>query len=180
MRKLVATEFMTLDGVMEKPEQWVFEFHSEETARFKLNEMLHADALLLGRHTYDIFANSWPGYTGQLADLMNGIQKYVITTTERKLAWNNSKAITDDPIEAVSALKDQGGADMLIAGSATVVDTLAQHHLIDEYRLFVCPLVLGSGKRLFTATGSTPGNLTLAELTTFDTGALLLRYSVGA
>ncbi len=175
MRKLIVTEFVTLDGIMEAPEQWVFEFHSEETAKFKLDEMLHADALLLGKNTYDIFASSWPAMSGELADQMNGIRKHVISTTAADLAWNNSRAITGDPVAAVSALKHQPGLDILIAGSASIVQMLTQHRLVDEYRLLVCPLVLGSGKRLFTA-ACAPNRLTLAAMKTFDTGALLLRY----
>lgn len=86
MRKLVVTEVVTLDGIMEAPEQWVFEFHTDETAKFKLGEMLHADALILGKNTYNIFAGSWPSMSGELADQMNGIRKHVIstTTTERR------------------------------------------------------------------------------------------------
>lgn len=175
MRKLVVTEFVTLDGIMEAPEQWVSEFHTDETAKFKLDEMLHADALVLGKNTYNIFARSWPSMSGDLADQMNGIRKHVISTTATELAWGNSQAVTGDPVAAVSALKSQRGADILVAGSASVVQALAQHRLVDEYRLLVCPLVLGSGQRLFTASRA-PAHLTLAEMKTFDTGALLLRY----
>ena len=175
MRKLVVTEFVTLDGIMEAPEQWVFEFHTDETAKFKLGEMIHADALVLGKNTYNIFASCWPSMSGELADQMNGIQKYVISTTAAELAWHNSQAITGDPVAAVSSLKNQHGTEILVAGSASVVRMLAQHRLVDEYRLLVCPLVLGSGQRLFTA-ASVPTHLTLAEMKTFGTGALLLRY----
>ena len=175
MRKLIVTEFVTLDGIMEAPEQWVFEFHNDETAKFKLDEMLHADALVLGKNTYNIFASSWPSMSGELADQMNGIRKHVISTTAAALAWHNSQAITGDLVATVSALKNQPGTDILVAGSASVVRTLTQHRLVDEYRLLVCPLVLGSGQRLFTA-ASAPTQLTLAEMKTFDTGALLLRY----
>jgi dihydrofolate reductase len=175
MRKLIVTEFVTLDGVMEAPEQWVFEFHTDETARLKLDEMLHADALVLGKNTYDIFASSWPSMSGELADQMNGIRKHVISTTPTELAWHNSQAITGDPVAAVSALKNARGADILVAGSASVVETLTRHRLVDEYRLLVCPLVLGGGQRLFTA-ACAPAHLTLAEEKTFDTGAVLLRY----
>lgn len=175
MRKLVVTEFLTLDGIMEAPEQWVFPFHTDETAKFKLDEMLHADALVVGKNTYNIFASSWPSMSGELADQMNGIRKHVISTTAAELAWHNSRTITGDPIAAVSALKNQHGTDILVAGSASVVQALTQHRLVDEYRLLVCPLVLGSGQRLFAA-ASVPAHLTLAEMKTFDTGALLLRY----
>ena len=175
MRKLVVTEFVTLDGIMEAPEQWVFEFHTDETAKFKLDEMLHADTLVLGKNTYNIFASSWPSMSGELADQMNGIRKHVISTTAAELAWHNSQAITGDPVAAVSSLKNQHGTEILVAGSASVVRMLAQHRLVDEYRLLVCPLVLGGGQQLFTA-ASVPTHLTLAEIKTFDTGALLLRY----
>jgi dihydrofolate reductase len=175
MRKLIVTEFVTLDGVIEAPERWVFDFHTDETAKLKLDEMLHADALVLGKKTYDIFASSWPSMSGELADQMNGIRKYVISTTAADLAWHNSQAITTDPVAAVAALKNQHGADILVAGSASVVQALAEHGLVDEYRLLVCPLILGRGQRLF-ASACAPAHLALAETKTFDTGALLLRY----
>jgi dihydrofolate reductase len=175
MRKLIVTEFVTLDGVMEAPERWVFDFHTDETAKLKLDEMLHADALVLGKKTYDIFASSWPSISGALADQMNGIRKYVISATAAGLAWHNSQAITTDPVAAVAALKNQHGADILVAGSASVVQALAQQRLVDEYRLLVCPLILGRGQRLF-ASACAPAHLTLAETKAFDTGALLLRY----
>lgn len=175
MRKLIVTEFVTLDGVMEAPEKWVFEFHNDESGKFKLDEMLHVDALLLGKTTYDIFASSWPSMSGELADQMNGVRKYVISTTPGELAWHNSQAITGEVVAAVSALKQQSGRDILVVGSASVVGTLTQHGLVDEYRLFICPIVLGRGQRLFT-TAIARKHLTLAETKTFDTGALLLRY----
>ena len=175
MRKLVVTEFVTLDGIMEAPEQWAFEFHTDETAKFKLDEMLHADALVLGKNTYNIFASSWPSMSGELADQLNGIRKHVISTTATELAWHNSQAINGDPVAAVSSLKNQHGTDILVAGSASVVQALTEHRLVDEYRLLVCPLVLGSGQRLFT-TSCAPAHLTLGEMKTFDSGALLLRY----
>lgn len=177
MRKLIVTEFVTLDGVMEAPEQWVFAFHTDDTAQFKLEEMLQVDALVLGKKTYDIFADSWPSMSGQLADRMNGIQKHVITTTPRELAWHNSQPVTGDPAAAISALKTQPGADILIVGSGSIVRTLTQHGLVDEYRLFLCPVVLGSGQRLFTTTPG-PKRFSLTESKTFDSGAQLLRYAV--
>jgi dihydrofolate reductase len=175
MRRLIVTEFLTLDGVMEAPERWVFDYHTEETAQFKLEEMRRADALVLGRRTYDIFADSWPAMTGELADRMNGIRKHVVTTTTARLVWHNSEAIAGDPIATLAALKDQQGADILIAGSASLVGALAPRRLVDEYRLLICPVIRGGGRRLFTADGL-PARLILAESRTFDTGAVLLRY----
>src|ERR1022692_2302979 len=114
---------------MAAPEQWVFEFHTDETAKFKLDERLHAHALVLGKNTYSIFASSWPSMSGELADQMNGIRKHVISTPAAELAWHNSQAITGNPVATVSALKNQHGTDILVAGSASVVRTLTQHGL---------------------------------------------------
>lgn len=173
------TEFVTLDGVMQAPEQWVFAFHDEHSGRFKLDEMKQADALLLGRTTYTTFAASWPAMTGELADQMNGIRKYVVSGTPGELDWHNSQAIAGDVVEAVVRLKKQPGRDILVAGSGTLVATLMGDQLVDEVRLFVCPMVLGSGRRLFSyANGA--HRLALAEARTFGTGALLLRYTTAA
>src|SRR2546430_7099991 len=109
MRKLIVSEFVTLDGVMEAPEKWVFQFHDEQSAGFKTAEINEVDALLLGRRTYEIFAASWPAMTGELADRMNGIRKYVASAKPGQLDWHNSEALTGDAGGAVSALKQRPG-----------------------------------------------------------------------
>ncbi len=176
MRKLIVSEFVTLDGVMEAPEKWVFQFHDEPSAGFKTAEINEVDALLLGRRTYEIFAASWPAMTGELADRMNGIRKYVASAKPGQLDWHNSEALTGDAGGAVSALKQRPGGNILLAGSGSLARTLAQRGLVDEYRLFICPVVLGTGERLFNLP-SAARSLTLTETRTFDSGALLVRYA---
>jgi dihydrofolate reductase len=161
MGKLVVTEFISLDGVMEDPgggEEyehggWSFQFNrGEDGDRFKFDELVAADAQLLGRVTYQGFAKAWPSMGGnEFADKMNAMPKYVVssTLTEEEADWNNSTVIGDDVAAQVSRVKEEVGGDVLVAGSATLVRTLAEHELVDEYRLMVFPIVLGKGKRLF-------------------------------
>ena len=160
MGKIVVTEFMTLDCVIEAPgggegfehEGWSFRFErGPEGDKFKFDELMEADAQLLGRVTYQAFAQAWPSMTDEagFADRMNGMPKYVVSTTLDKAEWNNSTLIRDDVAEEVSRLRQRPGGDILVAGSATLVRTLMEHDLVDEYRLMVHPIVLGTGKRLF-------------------------------
>src|SRR5215210_6726209 len=161
MRKLVVSEFVTLDGVIEDPGGaegfehggWAIRLGSEEQGHFKFDELSASDALLLGRVTYEGFAAAWPQMaeqTGEYGAMMNGYPKYVVSETlEESLDWNNSSLIKGNVAEEVSRLKQQPGKDILIFGSADLVNTLTQHDLIDEYRLMVFPVVVGSGKRLF-------------------------------
>jgi dihydrofolate reductase len=158
MRNVIVTEFVTLDGVMEDPGGsehferggWAFQFdRGPEGDKFKLDEALAADALLLGRKTYEGFAAAWPSRTGEFADKFNNMPKYVVSTTLHDMQWNNSRLINGDVAEEVSALKQQPGGDIVAHGSGQLVDTLMQNDLVDEYRLMVFPVILGSGKRLF-------------------------------
>jgi dihydrofolate reductase len=157
MRKLIVTEFVSLDGVMEAPggepthphSGWVFDFMGEEQQQYKLEEVLEADAQLIGRVTYESFAGAWPERSGPFAAKMNSMPKYVVTTTRDELEWNNSTPIKGDVVEEIAKLKQQDGGPILVAGSRTLVHTLIEHDLVDEYRLMVFPVVLGSGKRLF-------------------------------
>jgi dihydrofolate reductase len=188
MRKLVASEFVSLDGVMEDP-RWTFQFGSEEQEEFKFDELFASDALLLGRVTYEGFAAAWPDmmeqYEGprrealqEFTDRMNSLPKYVVSTTlEEPLEWNNSILINGDVAEEVSRLKQQPGQDILIGGSGELVNTLMGHDLIDEYRLMVFPVVLGSGKRLF-GEGSATKTLKLIETKTFGTDVVVLSYGL--
>jgi dihydrofolate reductase len=120
-----------------------------EGDKFKLDEALAADALLLGRVTYEGFAAAWPSRTGEFADKFNNMPKYVVSSTLRSAEWNNSRLINGDVAEEVSALKQQPGGDIVVHGSGQLVDTLMQNDLVDEYRLMVFPVILKSGKRLF-------------------------------
>ena len=151
MRKVVVSEYVTLDGVMEEPGTWSFQFWNDEAAKFKFDELFASDALLLGRVTYQGFAKAWPSMTDEqgFADRMNSLPKFVVSTTLKEVEWNNARLMKGNIAEEVSKLKQQPGQDILIAGSADLVHTLMQHDLIDEYRLLVHPIVVGSGKRLF-------------------------------
>jgi dihydrofolate reductase len=153
MGKLVVTEFITLDGVVEDP-TWSFDFNrGEEGENFKGDELKAADAHLLGRITYQGFAKAWPTMegTGWFGDKMNGMPKYVVSTAlkDEEATWNNTTVIRNDVEGHVKRLKKEVGGDILVGGSANLVQTLAKHDLVDEYRLMVYPIVLGAGKRLF-------------------------------
>jgi len=175
-RTLAATLFMTLDGVVEAPEKWSFPFWSEETGKFKLDELRATDALLLGRVTYEGFAAAWPGRKDPdgFADRFNSMPKYVASKTLKKLEWNNSHLIKGELAAKVSKLKQQPGGDIVIHGSPTLIRSLLPHNLIDEYRLLVYPLVRGQGKRLFDE--ASQANLKLAESQTFSKGVVKLVY----
>ena len=153
MRRIVVSEFVSLDSVIENP-VWTFRFTGEEQQRFKYDELSAADALLLGRVTYEGFAAAWPHMTeqaGEYAGMVNGYPKYVVSRTlEEPLGWNNSTLIKGDVAEEVSRLKELPGKDILVFGSGKLVNTLMEHDLIDEYRLMVFfTVVLGTGRRLF-------------------------------
>ncbi len=177
MRKVVVSEFVTLDGVMEEP-SWTFQFESKDRDQYKFDELSAADALLLGRVTYEGFAAAWPGMaeqTGEYGAWMNGYPKHVVSTTlEEPLEWNAS-LIGADLAEEVSDLKRQSGKEILVFGSADLVGALMQHDLIDEYRLMVFPVVVGNGKRLF-ADGIDTKDLELVDTKTFASGAVVLTY----
>jgi len=175
-RTLAATLFMTLDGVVEAPDKWSFPFWSDETGKFKSDELHATDALLLGRVTYEGFAAAWPGRKDEegFADRFNSMPKYVASKTLKKLEWNNSHLIKGDLAAEVSKLKQQPGHDIVIHGSPTLIRSLLPHDLIDEYRLLVYPIVLGRGKRLFDETSQ--AKLKLAESETFSKGVVKLVY----
>ena len=173
MGKVVVSEFVSVDGVMEDPGGaegfdrggWAFRFdRGPEGDQFKLDEVMASDALLLGRVTYEGFAQAWPSRTGDFADKFNDMPKYVVSTTLEEGSWNNSTVIRGDVAEQVSRLRDQIDGDILVNGSARLVQTLMRDGLVDEYRLMVFPVVLGTGKRLFTeAAGSTALRLVEAK-----------------
>jgi dihydrofolate reductase len=184
MRKVFVTEFVSLDGVMEDPGGaekfvhggWTMPYWSDEIGKFKLDELFSSDALLLGRVTYQGFAAAWPSRTDQegFAQRMNSLPKYVVSTTLDKAEWNNSHLIKGNIPKEVSQLKKQPGQDIMVAGSNRLVHTLMQHDLIDEYRLLVYPVVLGSGKRLFGDVSK--ATLRPVETKMFSSGVVLLRY----
>lgn len=148
MRKLVVTEFLSLDGVMENP-GWSAPYWNDEVAAFKAEESAASDALLLGRVTYQGFAAAWPQSQDEGAAEMNAMRKYVVSTTLETADWNNSVIVRDNVVEAIRALKASEGRDLLVYGSGGLIHTLMAHDLVDSYRLLVYPVVLGAGQRLF-------------------------------
>jgi dihydrofolate reductase len=160
MGKIVVTEFITLDGVIQDPGGsgemerggWSFDYNrGEEGDKFKLGELMDSDAQLLGRITYEGFAAAWPEMQDEagFADRMNSMPKYVVSTTITDPDWENTTVISDNVPEEVAKLKDQYEGDILIAGSAKLIQSLVEKDLVDEWRLMVFPEVLGEGKRLF-------------------------------
>src|SRR6266566_7611314 len=158
MGRIVVTEFVSLDGVMEDPGGsenfgqggWSFKIsRGDEGDKFKLDEALSSEALLLGRVTYEGFAAAWPSREGEFADKFNSMPKYVVSSTLDEPEWNNSTVLKGDVAEAVSKLKQEQDGDIVVHGSGRLVQALLEHDLIDELRLMVFPVVLGSGKRLF-------------------------------
>ena len=177
MGKIVVTEFVTVDGVMEGPGGdgfdrggWAFRFNrGTEGDTFKLDEVLAADVLLLGRVTYEGFAAAWPSVTDEVgfADKMNGMPKYVVSATMKEPEWNNTTVLNGGLADEIARLKRETAGDVLIAGSAQLVQALVEHDLVDEYRLMVFPIVIGAGKRLF---GDTSGTLALRLVETKPVG----------
>jgi dihydrofolate reductase len=169
--RIVVSQFVTLDGVFEDPGGsenhehggWALQVErGPEGDQFKLDEVMSSDALLLGRVTYEGFAAAWPSREGEFADKFNTMPKYVVSTTLGEPTWNNTTVIAEDVASEVAKLKEQEGGDILVNGSGQLVKTLMDHDLVDEYRLMVFPLVLGSGKRAF-ADGVGTKKLRLAE-----------------
>jgi len=158
MGRIVVTEFMSLDGVVEDPGGaedfrhggWSFEFsRGDEGDKFKLDEALRSDALLLGRVTYEGFADAWPSREGEFADKFNDMPKYVVSTTLTDPEWNNSTVVDGEVAAAVARMKDEVDGEIVVHGSASLVQALIENDLVDELRLMVFPVVLGTGKRLF-------------------------------
>jgi dihydrofolate reductase len=161
MGKVIVSRFITLDGVVEDPGAseefdrggWAFNFdRGPEGDKFKLDEVMGSEALLLGRVTYEGFAEAWPSRSGGFADKFNSMPKYVVSTTLKDPEWNNSTVIDGDVAEGLAELKQRVDGDILVNGSVQLVQALAEHDLVDEYRLMVFPTILGAGKRLFGET----------------------------
>lgn len=176
MRKIVVTEFLTLDGMMDNP-AWTAPYWNDEIAAFKEAEQAACDTLLLGRVTYDGFAATWPQSTDEGADQMNGMPKYVVSGNLQEVTWNNSHLIRENVAGEVAKLKSQEGQDILVYGSGELARFLLQHGLVDQLNLLVFPVVLGRGKRLFD--GEVPG-LKLADSKTFSSGVVGLTYTLDA
>jgi dihydrofolate reductase len=177
MRKVVAVELLSLDGVMESPEEWAFSYSNDEMEEANASGMAASYALLMGRVTYEQMAAYWPNQPGgtPMVDYINSVPKFVVSTTLEEVGWNNSTLIQDNVAEEITELKRQPGKDITILGSGTLVRSLLRDDLIDELRLMVHPVVLGSGKRLFEE-GGDQKRLELVDSKTFSTGVLYLTY----
>ena len=186
MGRIVATEFVSLDGVIEDPGGsedfehggWSFEIsRGEEGDRFKLDETMGSDALLLGRVTYEGFAEAWPSRDGEFADKFNNMPKYVVSSTLEDPDWTNSTVIEgDDLSEAVARIKDGHDGDVVVHGSAQLVQALLANDLLDELRLMVFPVVLGSGKRLWGESSDKTRLKLVDSRPVGDEGVVVLTY----
>ena len=189
MGRIVVTEFVSLDGVVEAPGGgesfkhggWSFDIsRGEEGDKFKLDETLASEALLLGRVTYEGFAAAWPSRADEagFADKFNSMPKYVVSSTLEDPEWNNSTVLKGDVAEEVAKLKQEQDGDIVVHGSPQLVQTLIEHDLVDEYRLMVFPVVLGSGKRLFGET-TDKKSLRLVDSKVVGDGVAILVYQPG-
>ena len=188
MGRIVVTEFVSLDGVMEDPGGsegtqhggWSFEFdRGPEGDKFKLDETVSSEALLLGRVTYEGFAAAWPSREGEFADKFNTMPKYVVSSTLRDPEWENSTVLGGDVVGEVERLKRELEGDIVVHGSARLAQTLIEHDLVDELRLMVFPIVLGSGKRLFVE-ASDKKSLRLVDSKVVGAGVAILVYAPAA
>jgi dihydrofolate reductase len=181
--RIVVTEFVSLDGVMEAPggedfkyKAWSFEFdRGEEGNKFKLDETLESEALLLGRVTYEGFAAAWPSREGDFADKFNSMPKYVVSSTLENPEWNNTTVLKGDAVDEVSNLRQGQDGDVYVHGSCQLAQTLLEHDLVDELHLMVFPVVLGTGKRLFGET-SDKKRLRLVDSKVVGDGVAILVY----
>jgi dihydrofolate reductase len=188
MGKIVVTEFISLDGVIEDPGGsedykyggWAFEFsRGDDGDRFKLDETMDSEALLLGRKTYEGFAAAWPSREGEFADKFNSMPKYVVSSTLTDPEWTNSTVLSGDLATEVSKLKEELDGDIVVHGSAQLAQALVDQGLVDELRLMVFPVVLGTGKRLFGET-SDKRPLRLADSKVVGDGVAILTYEPAA
>lgn len=172
MRRIVVTEFISLDGVVEDPGGaegyrhggWTFKFNGPEGMKYKVEETFQHDAMLLGRVTYEGFAAAWPTIdAGEFSEKMNGMRKYVFSSTITDPTWNNTAVLSGDLVSEITTIRNEPGGNILVNGSAQLVQALAEHNLVDEYRLMVYPVILGAGKRLF-GDKSAASTLRLAEV----------------
>jgi dihydrofolate reductase len=187
MARIVITEFVSLDGVMEDPGGaesfkhggWSFQFDYGEGNQFKMDEAIAAQALLLGRVTYEGFAKAWPSMEGEFADKFNSMPKYVVSKKLEKGDWNNTTVLRGDVVDEVSKLREAPGGDIQVHGSRTLAQALIEHDLVDELHLMVFPVVLGTGKRLFGDT-SDKIRLRLTETKVVGDGIAILVYQRAA
>jgi dihydrofolate reductase len=178
MGTIVVSQFITIDGVIESPENWHFPYITDDMQADTGKQINTAEAMLFGRHTYEAFAPVWPNMTNNefgIADHLNNAPKYVVSTTMQTADWNNTTIISGDVMAEIKKLKDSIPGRIGVTGSATLVRSLIEANLVDEYELMVHPIALGTGLRLF-AEGSTP-KLKLLENKTYSGGVIFLRYA---
>jgi dihydrofolate reductase len=176
LRKIIVEEDISLDGIFEDNGKWRFDYISDDLAEFDKTK-LKPDAMLIGKKTYELFAAYWPNQKSDenwFSDKMNGMRKYVVSTTLKRADWNNTTIINGDVRKEISRIKNESGGDIEIFGSAKLVQSLTQYGLIDEFNLLVFPVILGSGMRLFAEGKKLP--MILVETQRFSKGVVQLRY----
>ncbi len=177
MRKLIVSTYATLDGRVDEIQRWTAPYNSESVVDYHTKLLKNADGLLLGRRTYEIFAAIWPARSGELAyvDQMNAMAKHVASSTLTDLRWENSQLVDGDLIEGVADLKRRPGQDLVVYGGRDLASTLLEHHLVDEYRVLVHPVLLGTGRSLL-ADGAEAVDLQLVDTTVIAPGISVLVY----
>ena len=179
MRKIIESTLMSVDGVVGNPAAWgVMDYRDGEVQQEALQRLSGCDAMLMGRRTYEVFAEVWPPQTNDLADRVNSIRKFVFSSTLEKADWNNTRVIKELTKEEILKLKQEPGKNMMIFGSGTLIEQLTNLGLIDEYQLMVNPVILGKGKPLFKGIKDRI-HLKLADTKTFKNGVVLLQYQPG-
>lgn len=177
MRKIIVSTYATLNGVIENPQDWSFDYFDEEAAKFASDQLFAADALLLGRETYESFAQAWPSRSDAFADRINSMDKYVVSTTlEEPLPWGPASLLSQNVVEEIARLKQQPGQDILVYGTGRLAHTLLQHGLLDEHRLWVIPIIWDSGRRIFEGMDTT--KLELVEAKTLPSGTVILSHKL--
>ncbi len=190
MRKIVASTFVTLDGVMQAPggpEEdptggfkyggWSVDYWDDVMNKVMTDSMARPSDLLLGRKTYEIFAAHWPSVKNDpVADRLNAARKYVVSRTLAKVDWENSTLVRGDVVRAITELKQESGPEIQVQGSSNLIQTLLRHGLVDEFRVWTFPLVVGTGKRLF-GEGTAPAGLRLVDYKVSTTGVIMATYA---
>lgn len=177
MRRIINSTYVSLDGVIEHPEQWQFDYLDDTTNQFEADQLFASDALLMGRRTYQGFAAAWPSQTGPFADRINTMAKYVASTTLHQGDWANTTIINGDLVQEVTRLKQQPGRDILLYGFGPVAQTLLAHGLLDEVRLWVHPVFVGTGgpSDLLFRQGNA-ARMTLVDTKPLGLGVVILSY----
>jgi dihydrofolate reductase len=174
MRKIIESTLVSLDGIFGDPHIWATEYFDHEAESYALELLSTADAMLMGRHTYEFFAAAFPHQTGEYGARINGIRKYVFSNSLKKADWSNSSIVEGDVATEAARLKEQDGKDLVIYGHGLLGQTLLERHLLDELKLWIHPLLLGSGQRLFREGGRT--KLKLVTTRTLRTGVVVATY----